>query len=209
MKKLPRILLSGLAGIGLGVIGIGLAPVSGEALVIGDCADYDCTELLTELQQRWPENLEPALAECPSEHTLGLSVWGDEGKRNVLLACWEPPAPEAGASGSRLILLPYPGEEANLGVSWDCWDEACPALETFKAQEPETFERYNFQCRTYGGSINFLSSESESNKFDVQCYFQAGVSLWDSNGDGVSDGENSRGAGVDIILGTFVMPPAE
>ena len=44
------------------------------------------------------------------------------------------------------------------------------------------------------------------NRQDValQCYFQAGVSLYYSNNDGVSDGEYSMGAGVDFIrkLGT-------
>ncbi len=39
---------------------------------------------------------------------------------------------------------------------------------------------------------------SEDQKVSLQCYFQAGVSLVDFNGDGVSDGENSRGAGVDF-----------
>lgn len=51
-----------------------------------------------------------------------------------------------------------------------------------------------FDCAVMGGDINILRAEQGT---QLQCYFQASVTLVD--GDGVADGEYSMGAGVDFI----------
>lgn len=183
-------------------------PVQAQRLVRGDCGEYSCELLLTKLEQNWPEKTKAYLGNCTEKKTLALSVWGESGQRNVSFACWEPPNADGSADGSFLGILPYPGEEAEFVTSWNCSesDDSCEALAYLKTQELEMFNRYNFECRTYGGSINLLVSDSDPRAFQVQCYFQAGVVLWDGDGDGVSDGENSRGAGVDVILGEFSLP---
>ena len=56
----------------------------------------------------------------------------------------------------------------------------------------------SFKCATHGGDINILVSEDGKETVSLQCYFQAGVILFDSNRDGVSDGEYTRGASVDF-----------
>lgn len=50
--------------------------------------------------------------------------------------------------------------------------------------------------------ILFLK-DKQKNTVQLQCYFTAGGVSLDENGDFVSDGEASKGAFVDEILGTF------
>ncbi|MFM8005717.1 MAG: hypothetical protein ACKO86_12420, partial [Dolichospermum sp.] len=58
------------------------------------------------------------------------------------------------------------------------------------------------QCATNSGNFNLLISEDQKS-LQLQCYYQAGEILVDSNNDWKSNGEVTRGAGVDEILGTF------
>jgi len=65
-------------------------------------------------------------------------------------------------------------------------------------------KKAQFKCATNWGTFNFLISEDK--KFiELQCYFRGGVVFIDDNNDWVRNGE-SRGAGVDEILGTFPLP---
>ena len=106
--------------------------------------------------------------------------------------CWDPPTTDASRNGSLLGILPYPGEEASFPVAIASDDSSIQA--TLDAN-PQIVQQTGFDCAVQGGSINVIADEDA---VTLQCFFQAGVQVLDVNGDGVSDGENSMGAGVDF-----------
>ncbi|GCE92298.1 hypothetical protein NIES46_03370 [Arthrospira platensis NIES-46] len=166
----------------------------------GSCHDISCDQLFHTLSETWPEfNLT-----CEGDRILSLQVYEHRNRgRRVVLACWNREVDDYGArEGSSLITLPFPGEENRFLSSWP---DSQPSAEELLNTYPEEIKNIRFQCAIESGDINILVSEDRP-EADLQCYFQAGVILVDIDGDYVSDGENSRGTGVDRILGTFPLP---
>lgn len=167
----------------------------------GDCGDFSCPDLLNQLQQNDPERTAEFLSNCPGDPELGypaegelaLNVYQRDGSQRVGFYCWAPPDENAERSGDVLGVLPYPGEEAAFPVPITSED---PAIQNILTRQAAEVTQMGFDCAVEGGSINILT---EGNSIQLQCYFQAGVSLYDGNGDGISDGEYSMGAGVDFI----------
>lgn len=172
----------------------------------GDCGDLTCPELLGQLQQIHPELTAQFIDNCPGDPAQGyyaptgdlaLQVYQRDGSQRVGFYCWEPPFDPGSGSGERsgyvLGVLPYPGEEADFPAKIV---SDVPAIQAVLDRYPEKVAQMAWDCALASGDINILPEE---NAVRLQCYFQAGVSLADVDGDGISDGEYSMGAGVDFI----------
>lgn len=165
-----------------------------ERKIIGNCEPESCENLWKILQSNFLEKTQSYQNECLSPKILGLLVYSNNDQQKVVyLSCWEPKIENGERDGEPLGVLPFPGYEPEFGVKIASDD---PKIQAILQRNSEQVERMRFECATHGGDINILVSEDQ--KVSLQCYFQAGVSLVDFNGDGVSDGENSRGAGVDF-----------
>lgn len=169
--------------------------------VSGDCGPFSCPDLLVQLQQRYPDRTTEYLSNCPgdpaqgyaTEGELALNVYQRDGSQRVGFYCWEPPYDQGGdRTGFVLGVLPYPGDEAGFPVAIASDD---PAVQAELRRYSEEVAQMGFDCAMAEGNINILT---DNGKTGLQCYFQAGVILTDSDGDGVSDGELSMGAGVDF-----------
>ncbi|MEB3884600.1 hypothetical protein [Lyngbya sp. CCY1209] len=200
-------LLSRFIPVGVGVCGwlflagcaIAASGSPGEG-VPGSCDEMSCDELLQTLSETWPE----FDLSCEGDRILSPQVYEHRrGGRRVFLSCWDTKLSDNGErDGSPLITLPFPGESDRFLAAWP---DSQPYAEELLNAYPEEIQKIRFQCAAESGDINILVFEDRQ-EADLQCYFQAGVSLVDTDGDYVSDGENSRGASVDRILGTFPLP---
>jgi len=168
--------------------------------VPGSCDEMSCDELLETLSESRPE----FDLGCEGDRILSLQVYEHpNGGRRVLLACWDTELSDNGErNGSGLMTLPFPGESDRFLSNWP---DSQPYAEELSNAYPEEIQNVRFRCATYNGDLNILVFEDRQ-EADLQCYFQAGAILVDVDGDYLSDGENSRGAGVDRILGTFPLP---
>ncbi|MFN7661757.1 MAG: hypothetical protein ACK5P3_27215, partial [Dolichospermum sp.] len=101
--------------------------------------------------------------------------------------------------GSSLGALPIPGNESKFLTPLP---NNTPYTKYLQQKYGTEIKKAQFQCATNSGNFNLLISEDQKS-IQLQCYYQAGEILVDSNNDWKSDGEVTRGAGVDEILGTF------
>ncbi len=182
---------------------------TGEATaIVGNCAEFDCVELLNELQEIFPEAIASGKSECSQNQFIGMNLWEQDDSRGVSLFCWnEERDNNAGyRQGVSLGVFPVPGEEESFGSSWRCGDRLCEEqLSALQSTYPEEMRNHELQCGLLGGDLSLLVSKAEQ-KVDIQCVFSAGAILVDIDEDGVSDGENSQGTFLDYILGSFPLP---
>lgn len=157
---------------------------------LGNCGNLTCSNLLNSLEQQFPEQVSKWTSSCTND--LALNVFRRDGSQRVNFLCWEPPSSTGERSGSPLGVLPYPGAEAAFPVAIASDD---PAIQTILDRNPKAVQTMGFDCAVQGGDINILANETA---ITLQCYFQAGIQTLDTDGDGVSDGELSMGAGVDF-----------
>ena len=172
-------------------------------IIKGQCGGKQkCETLFKQLTKLYPEYIEGYKKRCPANKIIGLEVFDENTK--VSLTCWDAKKLKDGSRwGLSLGGLPTPGNE----------DKFLAPLPTDPPYAKYLQEKYSnqvkkaqFKCATNWGTFNFLISEDK--KFiELQCYFQGGVVFIDDNNDWVRNGE-SRGAGVDEILGTFPLPTA-
>jgi hypothetical protein len=172
-------------------------------IIKGQCGrKQKCETLFKQLTKLYPEYIEGYKKQCPANKIIGLEVFDE--KKKVSLTCWDAKKLNDGSRwGYSLGKLPTPGNE----------DKFLTPLPTDPPYAKYLQEKYSnqvkkaqFKCATNWGAFNFLISEDK--KFiELQCYFQGGVGFIDDNNDWVKDGE-TRGAGVDEILGTFPLPTA-
>lgn len=196
MKKLNRLKILSLSILSCGISLTFSRPSLAEPTIkiIGNCETESCETLWSTLRSNFPEKTQNYQQKCLPPEILGLSVYSNSHESKVVyLSCWEPKIENGERTGEPLGVLPFPGYEQQFGVKISSDD---PKIQAILNQNIKTVENMSFECGTQGGNINILVSENGS--VTLQCYFQAGVSLVDVNGDGVSDGENSRGAGVDF-----------
>jgi hypothetical protein len=164
----------------------------------GNCGKSTCTRLFTELRRQYPRFVQKFTAECPKRQILSLAVYPDNPR--VYFYCWQTKVVQGTREGTFLGILPYPQQEATFPIAINSDN---PQIQTVLDRHRDKVRQIGFECATYGGDINILTPEISPRRLSFQCYFQAGTILIDLNGDWLSDGENSRGAGVDIILGSI------
>lgn len=196
MKRLNRLNILSLSILSFGMSLTFSFPALAEPTIkiIGNCETESCETLWQTLVSNFPEKTQNYQQECLPPEILGLSVYSHSDQSKVVyLSCWEPTIENGERTGKPLGVLPFPGYEQQFGVEISSDN---PEIQAILNRNIKTVENMSFECATQGGNINILVSENGS--VTLQCYFQAGVSLVDVNGDGVSDGENSRGAGVDF-----------
>lgn len=196
MKKLNRLKILSLSILSCGISLTFSRPSLAEPTIkiIGNCETESCETLWNTLRSNFPEKTQNYQQKCLPPEILGLSVDSNSHESKVVyLSCWEPKIENGERTGEPLVVLPFPGYEQQFGVKISSDD---PQIQAILNRNIKTVENMSFECGTQGGNINILVSENGS--ITLQCYFQAGVGLVDVNGDGVSDGENSRGAGVDF-----------
>ncbi|VXD19877.1 conserved exported hypothetical protein [Planktothrix serta PCC 8927] len=162
--------------------------------IIGNCETESCENLWKILQSNFPEKTQSYQRDCLPPQLLGLEVDSNSDLYKVVyLSCWEPKIENGERLGLPLGVLPLPGYEQQFGVKISSDD---PKIQAILNRNREQVERMSFECATHGGDINILVSGDE--KISLQCYFQAGANLVDSNGDGVPDGMYTKGTGVDF-----------
>lgn len=210
-KSVPIIFIGFLLAIGENILflpeAIGKSTPSRKKVtrvVRGNCGKKGCTTLLRELRSRYPQLVSEYEKECSLPSILSIQIITTDNKnRHAFLSCWDAKKERDGTrSGSILGSLPLVGQEAGFLTPLP----TSPYTQQLQIKYPSEVKKAQFTCATYGGNFNILESE-DKNSVELQCYFQAGVSLVDENNDFLSDGENSRGAGVDIILGKFPVEP--
>ncbi|CAD5919344.1 hypothetical protein PCC9214_00556 [Planktothrix tepida] len=165
-----------------------------ERKIIGNCEPESCETLWKILQSNFSEKTQSYQKDCLPPQLLGLSVNSNSDQQKVVyLSCWEAKVENGERPGLPLGILPLPGYEQQFGVKISSDD---PQIQAILNRNTEQVERMSFECGTYGGDINILVSEDQ--KVSLQCYFQAGANLFDSNADGVPDGMYGKGTGVDF-----------
>ncbi|AFY82106.1 hypothetical protein [Oscillatoria acuminata] len=207
LKTPGSLLIFGMA-IAAGCLGLPWRATGEATAIVGNCAEFDCSELLNELQESFPEAIAEAKSQCSEPQFIGMNLWEQNESRRVSLFCWNGERDNTAGyrEGVSLGLFPVPGEEDSFGSSWGCFDSRCEEqVNALQETYPEEMRNHEIQCGLVGGDLNLLVSESEQ-KIDIQCVFSAGVIFVDIDDDGVSDGENSRGTFVDNILGAFPLP---
>ncbi len=206
LKTQGSLLIFGIA-IALACVGLPLRATGEATAIVGNCAEFECPELLDELEESFPEAIAEAKSQCSENQFIGMNLWENDSRR-VSLFCWNGERDNNAGyrEGISLGLFPVPGEEDSFGSSWGCFDARCEEqVNTLQETYPEEMRNHELQCGFVGGYLYLLVSETEQ-KVDIQCVFSAGVILVDIDDDGVSDGENSRGTFVDNILGSFPLP---
>ncbi|MGL4500706.1 MAG: hypothetical protein ACRC2M_12045 [Planktothrix sp.] len=164
--------------------------------IVGNCGTESCETLWKKLQSNFPKKTQDYQKECLPPQRLGLLVYSNKDKSKIVyLTCWEAKIKRGERLGQELGVLPFPGYEQEFGVKIASDD---PKIQAILKQNSQQVERMSFKCATHGGEINILVSEDGKETVSLQCYFQAGLILFDYNRDGVSDGEYSRGASVDF-----------
>jgi len=168
-------------------------PNTGE--ISGNCQDFTCSALSGRLQQAFPKQASGWNNSCTND--LALNVFSRDESQRVNFICWEPPTANASRNGSLLGILPYPDEETLFPVAIASNE---PTIQAALDSNPQIVQQMGFDCAVQGGNVNILAGEDA---VTLQCFFQAGVQVLDLDGDGISDGENSMGAGVDF---TRIIP---
>ena len=196
--------------IAAGCLGLPFQPKEEATAIVGDCAEFDCSELLNELEESFPDKINQAKSECSENQFIGMKVWGDweqEDSRVVSLTCWEPERYNEGGyrQGFSLGSFPVPGAEDSFGSSWKCYNPLCEEqVNALQYTYPEEMRSHEIECGFIGGELNLLISEAKE-EVDIQCVFYGGVLLADADDDGIPDWENNKGSLVDNILGSFPL----
>jgi hypothetical protein len=172
-----------------------------KRLVRGDCGKLSCDVVVKELRSRYPKYIAQFEKECTSPKIFAADIGtGERNARQAWFLCWEAKREKNGTRyGSFLGTLPLLGSETNFLASLP---SSSPYTQELQTRYPQEIKKAQFECATKSGNFNVLKSE-EKNSVQLQCYFQAGAIPLDEDGDFNSDGEVARGAGVDIMLGTF------
>jgi hypothetical protein len=196
-------------GMAIAMGSLGLSALAAECppSIVGNCAEFECSELLTELNESFPDEIDQALSRCTENHFMRMTVGGPDESRYVSLTCWEEKKDLAGyREGYFLGWFPFPGDEESFGSSWGCYNPTCEAqISALKETYPEEMRNHERQCGIIGGELQIFPIEAQQ-KLDILCVFSAGVILVDLDDDGISDGENSRGAFADYNLGSYPLP---
>ncbi|AFZ00541.1 hypothetical protein [Calothrix sp. PCC 6303] len=167
--------------------------------VKGNCGKLNCGKVLKDLRTLYPDYVWEFEKACPYPQILGLQVGvGERGSQQVWFNCWEAKKDKKNRYGSYIGTLPLRGNESKFLIPLPTSSPYTPELNTRYA---DAIEKAQFKCATKSGNFNIL--DEQKNAVQLQCYFQAGVQPVDLNNDFASDGEVSRGAGVDEILGIF------
>ncbi|MCT7957595.1 hypothetical protein [Laspinema palackyanum] len=195
--------------IAAGCIGLSFRAMGETTAIVGNCAEFDCPELLNQLEESFPEEITQATSQCSEPQFIGMDVWEQNDSRRVSLNCWNAERDNDGEyrEGVPLGQFPLPGEEESFGSSWGCYNNPLCEERVSALQEtyPEETRNHEIQCGRFGGELQLVVSEARQT-VDIQCVFSAGVTLVDTDDDGVSDGENGNGTLVDNILGSFPLP---
>lgn len=167
--------------------------------VRGNCGKRSCSEVIKSLRKLYPSYVQDFEKQCPRPKILGLQVITDEARgQGAFFNCWEAKKQQGTRYGDYLGSLSMPGNESKF---------LTPLPNSAYTQELQSrysreIKQAQFKCGTKSGDFNILE-DKQNNSVQLQCYFTAGVVSLDKNGDFVSDGEASKGAFVDEILGTF------
>ncbi|PSB03401.1 hypothetical protein [Merismopedia glauca] len=173
----------------------------GKRIVRGDCGRRSCKAVLKDLRSRYPDYIREFEKQCDRPRILGLQVGvGNSNAQQVWFYCWDAKKEQGTRYGSYLGTLPLLGSDEAKFLSPLPSDS--PYTAELKSRYLAAIKKAQFECATKSGNFIILTSESD-NTVQLQCYFQGGVQPLDENGDFKSDGEASRGASVDEILGTF------
>jgi hypothetical protein len=173
--------------------------------VRGDCGKISCDQVVKELRSLYPTYLTEYEQACISPNILAVQIYsGELNDRRALFMCWEVKVEkDKSRYGSSLGILPFPSSKKadNVANFLAPLPSPSPYTQELKTRYPKAITQGQFECATKGG--NLLLEPVENNRVQLQCFFQNGVILIDENSDFKSDGEVSRGAGADVILGTF------
>jgi|GEM_PF-1910539 len=179
-------------------------PAWSKTVLLGNCGEQTCEEVLAQLRVRSPEKIKQYEAECQGK-SLGLSVFSNSGEsKRVNFACWEEKDADGSRSGYSLGVLPFPGEEGAFASEWKCSEPECKqVLSQLQARYSAQLKQYEWECATKSGDLYLNISQQTPKKVEIECGFFA-YNLFDTDGDGVADGD--RGTTVGSTLGTFPYP---
>jgi hypothetical protein len=174
----------------------------------GNCGKRSCDAVIQNLRSRYPKYVRQFEQQCPRPKILSLATGvGERNTQQVWFNCWESRKKNGTRYGTYMGSLPLLGSENKFLTPLPI---ASPYTAELKQRYPKEIEKAAFQCATKSGNFNILKGKEKDSfaerlrqRVELQCYYFAGVQTLDENGDFKSDGEVSKGAGVDEILGTF------
>lgn len=174
--------------------------------VRGDCGKLSCDQVVKELRSLYPTYVSRYAQLCISPNILALQIYSSElNSRRALFSCWEAkPEKDKSRYGSFLGILPFPSSKTDNEADFLApLPNPSPYAQELQTRYPKAIVQGQFECATMGG--NLLLELAENNSVQLRCYFQNGVILIDDNSDFNSDGEVSRGAGADLLFGSFPL----
>ncbi len=167
--------------------------------VRGNCGKRSCSEVLKSLRKLYPNYVQDFEKQCPRPKILSLQVITDEARgQGAFFNCWEAKKQQGTRYGDYLGSLPTPGSESKFLTPLP----KSAYTQELQSKYPREIKQAQFKCGTKSGNFNILE-DKPNNRVKLQCYFIAGAVIIDDNGDFLSEGEVSKGAFVDEILGTF------
>ncbi len=179
------------------------SPVAPASAVKGDCGpELTCDQLLQTLQTQWPT----AKLNCTRDRILSLHVSKNpQGGRQVNVTCWNTEVKKGDRDGLSRDRVPYPGEEAQFLPPLPRRSRYTEALNTRFAEPVRASQN---ECGSLGGEIQFRTRK-DIDRLELQCVFNVGAVLIDTDGDFVPDGETSQGTPIDKIVGKFAISELE
>lgn len=169
--------------------------------ILGDCGEQTCQQVLAEIRNTFPQQVNQLESECSDSQDLGLKVFQNEGQpQRVSFTCWQEVESDGSRFGQWLGILPLTPNDPAFVEPQLCSenDQECQTLlSKLQGRYPEQIREAKLQCAIKNGSLFLTVSEQEVN---LLCGFFA-TSFWDENGDGSP--ENEDPVSVDISLGKF------
>ncbi|WP_254564620.1 hypothetical protein [Oscillatoria sp. HE19RPO] len=156
LKTPGSLLIFGIA-IAAGCLGLPWRATGEATAIVGNCGEFDCSELLNELQESFPEAIAEAKSQCSEPQFIGMNLWEQNNSRRVNVACWDAERDNTAdyREGFFLGLFPFPGEEESFGSSWRCGDRLCEEqLSALQSTYPEEMRNHEIQCGLLAGDLN-------------------------------------------------------
>jgi hypothetical protein len=175
-----------------------------SGLIAGDCSTWNCQTLFKDLNRLYPQYIQQYRKECAAPNRMAIRVLGadvtNQGIPIAALDCWQAQKDKDGhRAGYILGTLPVPGQAAKFLTPLP----DSPHTQKLQQRYPKEIKAAQFHCATRGGGLDLIENKTDRT-VQLQCFFQGGATMIDENDDFKWDSD-TRGAGVDEILGTFAV----
>jgi hypothetical protein len=158
---------------------------------------------LRQAHKLYPASVAALEADCAAPAALSVRPFQNQGEpQRASFVCWALPDSSGSRSGQWLGNLPLTENDPTFIKPFTCppGDQACAAqLRLMKDRFSPQLEQAELTCSIKTGRLFFAPAEQ---RVDLRCGYFA-TTLWDNNGDGNADYEES--VSVDVSVGTLPL----